>query len=276
MRCSKSIDAITIVEDGFEGAYPPLGFKQIWEAELGNGDSYGLYWPFGRESDEPIVCDMLHDEWGLEVAFSSVSVFVKWLEMNDGVRGDNEVDDPNLVSSRFQSAKKFLQGHPEKAITVLQGICSDFPEHSEYWFTLASQLRRIGDKEGSAQAVVSAFASNWVFAMPTNGTLRLLQAAKNIPSLADDPLVARSSEINMSFGGAKENSVYEVFKDCITQYLASSNPLRGILLNQNYGYMMMMETKSFQERNEFQIEEWGAEQSELCLKHLGDNRKSIN
>jgi len=48
MRCSKSIDAITIVEDGFEGAYPPLGFKQIWEAELGNGDFYGLYWPFGR------------------------------------------------------------------------------------------------------------------------------------------------------------------------------------------------------------------------------------
>ena len=159
---------------------------------------------------------------------------------------------------------------------MLRGICSDFPECAEYWFTLASQLRRTGDQEECAQAAIRAFASNWVFGMPPNGTVRLLQSAQNVPSVADDPLVARSSEIVVNFGGTKENRVYEVFRDCIAQYLASSNPLPGILLNQNYGYMMLMETGSFQERNGFKVEEWLAQHSELCATYLGDNRKTIS
>lgn len=219
---------------------------------------------------------MLHDQWGLEVAFSSVPVFLQWLKLNDGFRGDTEVNDPHLVTSRFHTTRAILQHQPEEAIAMLRGICSDFPECAEYWFTLASQLRRTGDQEECAQAAIRAFASNWVFGMPPNGTVRLLQSAQNVPSVADDPLVARSSEIVVNFGGTKENRVYEVFRDCIAQYLASSNPLPGILLNQNYGYMMLMETGSFQERNGFKVEEWLAQHSELCATYLGDNRKTIS
>ena len=278
MKRPDGIDSLTLAEQGLGagGAYPPLGFKPVWEAELGNGDCYGLYWPFGREAQDPIVCDMLHDEWGLQVSFSSVPIFVKWLELNDGARGDNEVDDPYLVTSRFHAARKLLQGQPEEAIAAIRGICSDFPEHSEYWFTLAGQLRRTDDQEGSAQAAIRAFASNWVFGMPPNGTIRFLQNAQSVPSVADDPLVARSSEIKMDFGGAKENPVYDVFRDCIAQYLASSDPLPGILLDQNYGYMMLMETRSFQERNGFDVGDWLAQHSELCSTHLGDDRKTIS
>ena len=278
MKKPENLESLSLAEGhvGAGGAYPPLGFKPVWEGELGNGDYYGLYWPYGREDQDPIVCDMLHDEWGLEVCFSSVPIFLKWLELNDGFRGDEEVDDPQLVSARFRATRPLLQSQPDEAIPLLRAICSDFPEQAEYWFSLAGQLRRAGDPEGSAKAAIRAFASNWVFGMPPNGTVRFLQQAQSISSVADDPLIARSSELEMNFGGAKENPVYGVLQDCIAQYLASSDPLPGLLLNQNYGYMMLMETTSFQERAGFIVGDWLAEHSELCAKHLGDDRKTIS
>ena len=124
MKAPKQIDSLDLNCDnvGIDGAYPPLRFIQVRDAELGNGDYYGLYWPYGRENQEPIVCDTLHDEWGLEVCFSSVLIFIKWLELNDWDRGDVEVEDPALVTSRFAEAKALLHNQPEEAITRLRGI----------------------------------------------------------------------------------------------------------------------------------------------------------
>ncbi|MEI8381382.1 MAG: hypothetical protein WCJ09_14740 [Planctomycetota bacterium] len=89
MKAPSEIDALSLAgEDaGSGGAYPSLGFRAVWDAELGNGDYFGLYWPYGREDREPIVCDMLHDEWSLVVAFSNAGTFVKWVKLNDGCRG---------------------------------------------------------------------------------------------------------------------------------------------------------------------------------------------
>lgn len=74
MKPPQNIDALSLADDdvGANGIYPPLGFKSVWDAEPGNGDRYGLYWPYGKEDQDPIICDMIHDEWRLEVAFSSV------------------------------------------------------------------------------------------------------------------------------------------------------------------------------------------------------------
>lgn len=278
MKSPKGIDALSIAGNELRsgGAYPPLGFKPVWNAELGNGDYFGFYWPYGQEDQDPVVCDMLHDEAGLQVSFSSVPIFLEWLKLNDWVRGDNIVDDPRLVSTRFQVARRLIKEQPHEAITELEAICSDFPECSEYWSALAGQLRRIGDMERAVDAAIRSFASNWVFGMPPNGVVSLLQIGKNIQTLANDPLVARSHEIEMRFGGTKENRIYGVINDCIASYLSSENPLLGLLLNQNYGYMMMSETLSFQERHDFDVNEWLKQHSQLCLVHLGDNRQSID
>lgn len=277
MKRPDGLESLTPVAGYFDGtAYPPLGFVPLLEGELGNGDYYGLYWPYGKEARDPIVCDMVHDEWSLEPSFSSAALFKKWLELNDGARGDREIEDPDSVAARFMKTRMILHNQPEEAISRLRSICSDFPEHPDYWFTLAGQLRRTGDHVGCAEAAIRSFASNWVFGMPPNGTIRFLQNAREIPSLADDPLVKRSNEIEMNFGGTKENNVYEILRDCIASYLNSENPIRGILLNQNYGYMMMMETRAFQERHRFDVAEWSTQQSELCATHLGDNRRTIS
>lgn len=257
---------------GTGGTCPPLGFRPVWDAELGNGDYFGLYWPYGHEDREPIVCDMLHDEWGMEVAFSSVESFVEWLQLNGRQRGEVEVEDSALVGRRFRELKPLLHDQPEEAVSKLRTICDDFPESAEFWFTLASQLRRIGNHAGCHAAAVRAFTSNWAFGMPPDGTLRMLQNAKN---QTDDPLVKRSGHLTRQYGGTKENSNYQLLKECIAEYLSSTTPVLGLLLNQNYGYMMSMETTSFQERNQFDPIEWLETHSQLCAKYTGDSRTQI-
>lgn len=275
MKAPVQIDVLSLAGDdiGTGGTYPPLGFRPVWDAELGNGDYFGLYWPYGREDREPIVCDMLHDEWGLEVAFSSVRIFVEWLELNNGCRGDLSVEDPGFVGRRFQAVKSLLKNRPEEAISKLQRICEDFPESAEYWYTLAGQLRRIGDYAGSHLAAIRAFASNWAFGMPPHGTLGMLQ---NATGHTEDPLVMRSGRLTMNYGGVKDNPNYEILKSCVNSYISSKTPVLGLLMNQNYGYMMSMETTAFQDRHGFDRADWIREHSRLCAEYVGDPRTQIS
>jgi hypothetical protein len=57
--------------------YPPLGFTPFYEGALGNGDTFGLYWPIGREAAEPIVVETWHDEWRIQPHFSSRTAFLQ-------------------------------------------------------------------------------------------------------------------------------------------------------------------------------------------------------
>jgi len=278
MKKPKGIERVSLCDWGGEGifAYPSLGFISFYEAELGNGDYYGLYWPYGKENEEPIVCDMYHDEWSLKPVFSSLTKFLEWYELNDEECGDEEIDDPDFVEVRYSSLKPKFQSEPEVAIEGLIEICEKFPENSEYWFSLASQLRRQGREEESVNAAVSSMLSNWVFTRPTEGTFRMLNTAKKKGILSDDPLIKRVDSFTLDFGGKKENDVYEVFTECIQEYLERGEKTRGLIMNQNYGYQMMMETSSFQERYGFDLKEWASKHSQLCLEHLGDSRNLIS
>ena len=274
MKAPAKLEALSVGEAnlGRGGTYPPLGFIPVWDAELGNGDYYGLYWPYGKENDEPIVCDMRHDEGTIAFAFSSVAVFLGWLEANDHERGDVEVEDRASVVLRFQQAKALMGRQPEAAVPLLREICAAFPESAEYWYTLATQLRRIGDSTACHQAAVRAFASNWAFGLPPNGTLKLLQNARGH---LDDPLVQRSGELGLTYGGTKENASYRILRECIAAYLSSATPVLGLLLDQNFGYLMSSETTAFQERQGFKADAWDEEHRRLCQQVLGDARTSM-
>ncbi len=244
------------------------------EAELGNGDYYGLYWPIGRETDEPVVCDMYHDEWSLKLCFSSADKFLEYLSLNDWHRGENEVQDENFAPYFYHKAKMYLcDNKVEKAIDYLNLAVESFPENCEYWFSLAGQLRRIGEHKRSMEAAVNAFVSNWAFELPPQNTLRMLQSKNAREYLPDDPIVKRAGELTRSFGGVKENANYSLLKDAIDEYLVQGENIKGLSLYQNYAYMMYTETSSFQERYDFDLAAWREEYARLCNEKLGDNRR---
>jgi tetratricopeptide (TPR) repeat protein len=274
MKIPNGIEKVSVSEGDVPlGPYPSLGFLPLWDAELGNGDYFGLYWPLGKENEDPIVCDMLHDEWALEPSFSSLEKFIEWLEVNDWERGDEEIEDDQLSSSIFTKAKTLYSGSDvEAAIDLLNKACSNFPEVSEYWFSLSSQSKRVGDIETSANAALKALNSNWVFGLPAQGVIRSLRSPQFGEALSKDPLIQRVDEFNFNFGGVKENSMYPMMYECVQEYFNSGQFIDGLMLYQNYGYMMYSETVSFQERYNFNLKSWQSEYAELCLKHLGDNR----
>ncbi|MGL4692001.1 MAG: hypothetical protein ACRCWE_07760, partial [Stenotrophomonas maltophilia] len=120
MRLSGQFNALSFDGDVAPGPYPPQGFVSIAEGALGNGDCFGLYWPLGREGDAPFVCEMFHDEWRMELRHSSVQVFSRWLELNEGEYGEHEVEDPGSPSERLEQARaQVLAAEVEQAIELL-------------------------------------------------------------------------------------------------------------------------------------------------------------
>ncbi len=277
MKSPKQIDKVSIETSNVSlGPYPPLGFIPMHDAELGNGDYYGLYWSLGREKEEPVVCDMLHDEWSLEPSFSTLDKFIEWLEINDWERGDEEITDDNFSPYLFYQAKSLLSGKDiEAAIEFLQRACHGFPDVSEYWETLSSQFRRVGKAEESANAALKAFNANWVFGLPSESIMRSLRNPKTKEILNSDPVIKRIDDISLGFGGVHENSTYTIIAECVEEYFVKEQYIEGLSLNQNYAYIMYSETVSFQERNKFILEDWQSEFSQLCLKFLGDNRREV-
>lgn len=70
------------VTDGFEpgwggGAYPPAGYLPWNILDVGNGDTYGYYWPIGREDGPPVVCTLMHDAGALLPVASSLGGCVR-------------------------------------------------------------------------------------------------------------------------------------------------------------------------------------------------------
>jgi hypothetical protein len=270
----ESLDVTT--EELARGPYPPAGFLPVWDAELGNGDHFGLYWALGKEHIEPIVCDMCHDEWGLRPAFSSVGKFLEWLRANDGERGDVEVEDSGFSLNQFTLAKASIErGRPEEAIEHLRQACAAVDAY-DYWFALAGQLRRVGDQRGSIEAALSAYRSGWYFGRASEGVLRMLRAARNNPAFSDDPIVKRSADLTARWGGEKENRNYVLLKECVEEYCGSSRGVHGLQVYENYAFMMMAaETTTFHERYGFRLKEWQDEFATLCARHLDDGRVAV-
>ncbi|MDO8254979.1 hypothetical protein [Shewanella algae] len=123
------------------GPYPSLGFLPLFDAELGNGDYFGLYWPLGRETEAPIVCDMWHDEAKLVPAFSGAGKFVAWLEANDWERGDEEPQDADFAPRRFFAEQR--RGQPSRTI-LRQALfyCSRPASNYRKWVTIGLHWHR--------------------------------------------------------------------------------------------------------------------------------------
>lgn len=253
------------------GAYPPPGFAPFYGCDLGNGDLFGLYWPTGRENDEPVVCEMSHDDWTLMPSFSSYEKWLEWADANNGEWGEEEVDDDDFVLSHMEAARNALKASkPQVAITFLEKACISLPDFGEPWALLASQRKRVGDLGGAEEAALKAAQlSSWVFGASGMHTLRLIQQDG---AFARDPLVGRRDLVSAKTGGVKENPIYDALRACIVEYREQGQYIPAITLLYNFGYAMCRETTSFQERNGFQPDAWRAEYDELCLEGLGQTR----
>src|SRR5689334_12365071 len=113
IRLPSSIDRVSGLR-GRSQLFPPSGFAAFDDHSLGNGDTFGLYWPFGKEGEEPLVLETLHDEWALVPAFSSLDQFLEFTtDLDEAERAEwpSIEDDGDSPYACFQAARAALANH---------------------------------------------------------------------------------------------------------------------------------------------------------------------
>jgi len=186
MKLPETIESVSIIDGQIPcGPYPSLGFVPLFDDELGNGDCFGLYWPFGKEEFEPIICDMSHDGGIIWPVFSSLNSFLDNLG-----RGRDDFEEENFAPYFYTQGKNSLAANNvESAVGFFQKACDIMPEISRYWFSLATQLRRMGRIKESAEACLRAFLSNWSFGIPTDAVYQFVKSIAKQGLLTDDPII---------------------------------------------------------------------------------------
>lgn len=284
MRLPQNASAVTLdLEWRFERPYPPLGFLPFPEHELGNGDQFGLYWPIGRENEEPIVVEARHDEWSLSPMFSSLDAFLKktpalTLDADDEAEDEHVeaptlFEDPDSPVACYEAARTDLcLQKVEAAVAKLERAVQILPEYGEAQATLGGQYRRLQRMTETFEASLQALISSPSFGRPAIQVLRWLQKQKECPPhLQDDPIWLSRQDLHLQFGGTKINDDYLVLRRAIDVYLDQGKAVKAATLIQTYGEWMSTETVSFQERYGFVMQEYVAWQVETCAS-LGLNR----
>jgi tetratricopeptide (TPR) repeat protein len=234
-------------------AYPPLGFTPFAEGALGNGDTFGLYWPIGREAAEPIVVETWHDEWRVQPHFSSLAAFLSAYARaeDEYVATPSLAEDPASPRAAYLEAKELIaQRKPDAAIALLEAALAIVPEYTDALTLLHGQYVRAGRIDEAARVAIQAIISPPSFGGPPFKALQWLRT-QPVPDGEPDPIWRACGQLSFNFGGSKENADYPVLLAAIDTYLEQGNYLSASTLMQTYAELMSAETVSFQERYAF-------------------------
>lgn len=242
--------------------YPPLGFIPFAEGALGNGDTFGLYWPIGREASEPIVVETWHDEWRLQPHFSSLAAFLQAHARaeDDYVGTPTLADDPASPRAACLEARELIaRQDPAAAIALLEGALAIVPEYTEALVLLHGQYVRAGRTGDAVRVAIQAIISPPSFGGPPLKALQWLRT-QPVPEAEADPIWRACGQLSFQFGGSKDNADYAVLLAAIDTYLAQGNDRCASTLMQTYAELMGAETVSFQERHGFDARAFAARQ----------------
>jgi hypothetical protein len=284
MKLPASYKSVTLCRSYYEGPYPPLGFCPIVEHQLGNGDVFGLYWPVGREDHDPIVAETYHDDQSIQPQFSSLERF-----LTAGTKQGNDFDDnghvapptfeedPRSPVACLRAARNHLQGqNVEAAIKCLETAVSVLPEYTDAQALLCSQYRRVGKSDAAIRSAIQAVISPPCFGDRPLQLLQWLSRQSSCPTECEsDPIWINRGRLTLKFGGTKENEQCNLLREAIDHYLDSANFIAGMTLMQTYAELMYSETKSFQERNGFDVETFIFWQRDVAATRYGKSRTLV-
>lgn len=259
MQLPANLNLISLDKDWQHGkSYPPLGFTPFSESALGNGDSFGLYWPIGREAVEPIVVETWHDEWRIQPHFSSLAAFLRaHAQLDEDDEDGGYVDTPTLADdpasprASFLAAKKLIaQQDSAGAIALLEAALATVPEYTDALVALHGQYVRAGRSEEAIKVAIQAIISPPSFGGPPLKALHWLRLQTQ-PESEQDPIWRGCQQLSFSFGGSKENADYPLLAAAIDTYLEQGKLRCASTLMQTYAELMSAETVSFQQRYDF-------------------------
>ena len=136
---------------------------------------------------------------------------------------------------------------------------------------MASQYKRIGNELEFQKSIINSIISNWAIDFPSQNAIRMFKNLNAIEELKNHPLIKNRKNLQFNFGGQKENKDYLVIREIIEELNQNGDTNKALIMEQNYALKMYWETSSFQERNNFKLEEWQKEFKEKTIKRLKIN-----
>ena len=280
MRAPVQISSITPDKTwSYARPFPPLGFLPFSEFEFGNGDTFGLYWPIGKEQDEPLVAETWHDEWRVQPVYSTLAHFLSAAEGLD----DDEMPEPLPLADDRRSPRQCLvqaqkltaEGDLEGARGLLERAVDVLPEFTDALSALWSLYVRTGHSKPAGDVAVRAVISPPCFGLRAFKALRWLRSADVDENVRRDPLWKRRDALTLEFGGTKHNDNYPLLLSVIEDYLDKSMYERALTLMQTYGEFMSSETTAFQDRYGFDRESYVRRQIEVSALLPGGPRNAF-
>jgi hypothetical protein len=268
-------------------AYPPPGYLPWNVLEVGNGDTYGHYWPIGKEGDSPVICTIMHDAWALVPLNSSLAGFIRmhlrvgspnpaelrWLARDfhislDDMPVSEAEDDEDAPLENDPPVEELLKYDPmsprqhlvaaneavakrqlDEAEKHLHLSLDLVPEYSEALLLLAQLYRQMQDQRRAADAMMQSLTSPLCFGATDRKKLLHWLQRMNDRAHPDctDPLWKRRAELTFA-EVIYANDDYRVFEELIEDYHRLGMGVRAVRLRVLTGELMGHETVSFRER----------------------------
>jgi hypothetical protein len=259
LRLPSDLSRVGALQRVSAAPYPPRGFAAFEDHSLGNGDTFGLYWPIGMEDQAPLVSELIHDEWAMVPAFSSLTAFLRITESLD--EADHAEcpafnDDESSPYACFVAAREAVaNGSVDEACALLRRAVERLPEYTAALSVLSAQCLRLGMHDEACRVAVRAVRSPPSFGrgVDLSRTWSWISRQTHGPDdLADDPIWLRRTALAAApRGGSKQNDVYVALADAAEAYAARGHMSAALSLWQAYGEFMWRETVSFMERYGF-------------------------
>ena len=255
---------------------------------IGNGDTYGFYWPIGLEMGEPLVCTIAHDSWEFWPVASSLKSFVRTQLAaldDDGsseyyetaellgidveavnAMVDGAVESESSATELFGEVKlrfdpdspwllqaaarnALTASMPELAVHHLEKAVSHLPEYAEAWALLAQAYRQLRQEPQAALAMMRAITTPLCFGVRDRRKLiSWLQRVSANSDLSSEDPLWGRRHDLKWEIGVKENSDYQVLDELITEYHSRGMGTRAVTLRLLWAERMEAETVSFRER----------------------------
>lgn len=257
MKYPKEIDRVTLIAPE-EGAYfPPNGFVEFEEGNDGAGDYYGLYWEFGKEDQEPIVCEKRHEEWSLHPSFVNLSQF---LDSYDNETGEfdylPDFYDQNFFLANFNRGKVKARKSPIEAKELLIRSVEQFQEYSSSWALLSTLTVNPNERELMEKAAIKSFVSNWLFEIPTQKSYDHLLTIDFKSEHKHDALVNSIAELNFQSGFKGFNINYDVLYRLAQEYRKSGDHKSYLLMLQNFAFVADSVNPDERKKRGFDNKQW--------------------
>ena len=273
--------------------YIPHGFLDARLFDIGNGDSTGFYWAIGRENDDPLLCDIYHDNWALAPVASNLEDLIKvnWYDYQHDFDGQIsqiavalDISLPDLSKDELSTeqrlefnpkspyylviaSQKAIDGNDLKAAeTNLQKAIKILPEYALAHYYLAMIYRRIPSRKLDA---INSMIQTLICPITFGGVslrrkvLYWLQSEDELNELQSNPLWVNRHKLTC-YIGEKYNNDFGIYEEAIEEYLNQGQGVNAIQLRTLVRELMGIETTAFRERYKYTKEK----HKELLIDNL--------